>query len=189
MRIFGAIGRNGSGKDQVIKYLHDRYSIPSISVGDIVRELAREENIPPTRENLDRISEERFRKYGEEYFMKLVIKRIEDNRWQKAGISGIRNPSDVYILRQYFGKSFILLHVYVSDPHMRYERLKRRGEARDPVRYGELLEQDEKAEQLFHLSEAISMADYSLSNNGTLKDLHCQVDRVVQELGLELASK
>ncbi len=184
MRIFGAIGRNGSGKDEVIRYLHDRYSITFLSVGDIVRELAREENTLPTRENLDRISEERFARFGKEYFMKLIIQRIEDNRWQKAGISGIRTPSDVYMLRQHFGKSFILLHVDVSDPHLRYERLKRRGEARDPKRYGEFLEQEEKAEELFRLSEAIPLADYSLSNDGMLEELHQQVDQLVREKGL-----
>jgi dephospho-CoA kinase len=40
MNIFGSIGRTGSGKDEVVKYLSSKYGLPVISVGDIVREMA-----------------------------------------------------------------------------------------------------------------------------------------------------
>ena len=40
MRIIGVVGKNGSGKDEVLKYLRIRYSVPFLSTGDIVREMA-----------------------------------------------------------------------------------------------------------------------------------------------------
>ena len=39
-KIVGVAGRNGSGKDEVINYLHERCGIVTISAGDIVREIA-----------------------------------------------------------------------------------------------------------------------------------------------------
>jgi dephospho-CoA kinase len=41
MRVIGVIGKNGSGKDEVLKYLKDKHNVPFLSTGDIVREIAR----------------------------------------------------------------------------------------------------------------------------------------------------
>jgi dephospho-CoA kinase len=38
MKIFGAVGLNGSGKDEVVKYPQREYNTPYVSVGDMVRE-------------------------------------------------------------------------------------------------------------------------------------------------------
>ena len=88
MRIFGSIGRIGSGKDEVIKYLNRKYGLPIVSVGDIVREIAAEQGLPLTRESLHRISSEALGKYGKDYFMGLVLKRIRDHRWEKLASPG-----------------------------------------------------------------------------------------------------
>jgi len=181
MRIFGAIGLNGSGKDEVVKYLHQRYNIPFISIGDIVREMADKKGITPTRENLHRISEEYIWKHGKEYFVSLVVERIKQNEWQTAGVTGIRTPDDVRYFMEQFDDDFILFHVYVSDPHLRYERTHKRGGRRDPQSYEKFLEQDRTEESLFRISEAIQWADYSLNNDGSIEHLHHEIDRILLE--------
>jgi dephospho-CoA kinase len=70
MKVIGVIGLNGSGKDEVVKYLHQRYAVPLLSVGDIVREIAGQEDKEPTRDNLDEITRRYFAKYGQGYFLK-----------------------------------------------------------------------------------------------------------------------
>ena len=120
MRIIGVVGQNGSGKDEVLKYLRTRYDVPFLSTGDAVREIAKREGLEPTRENLKRISERCFRDMGEGCFVKLIAGRIRNSGWQAAGISGIRSISDVRILREIFGDDFVLVDVYVSDPRQRY---------------------------------------------------------------------
>ena len=42
IRVIGTVGKIGSGKDEILKYLQARYSIPYISTGDIVRRMANE---------------------------------------------------------------------------------------------------------------------------------------------------
>lgn len=56
VRVIGAIGKNGSGKDEVLRYLSARYGVPFVATGDIVRSLAAEEGLEPTRENLGPMS-------------------------------------------------------------------------------------------------------------------------------------
>jgi dephospho-CoA kinase len=179
MKIFGSIGRIGSGKDEVTKYLSNKYDLLVISVGDIVREKAAEEGLALTRENLHRVSAERMRKYGKDYFMCLVLKRIRENKRDQAGITGIRTPDDVRFLKQYVGKDFVLFHVLVADPHVRYERIRERRSERDPETYDDFLEQDKTEEAMFHIEEASAMADYSLDNSRTLEDLHRQIDEII----------
>jgi dephospho-CoA kinase len=181
MIIFGSIGRIGSGKDEVIKYLNSKYNIHIMSVGDIVREMAADKGLPLTRENLHTISSERIKKYGKEYFMDLVLKRIRENQWEKVGVTGIRTPDDVRFLKNQARDDVVLFHIYINDPHTRYERISQRKSERDPQTYDEFLTQDCEEEKMFHISEASVMADYALDNSGSLEDLHQQIDEIMDK--------
>jgi len=108
MKVFGAVGRIGSGKDEVVKYLSAQYGIPAISIGDIVRDMAEDRGLEPSRENLEHLSSEAVRKHGEGYFMKLALERIRSNHWKSAGVTGIRTPEDVRFLKRRLGDDFIL---------------------------------------------------------------------------------
>ncbi len=179
VKVIGAVGQNGSGKDEVLKYLRARHNVPFLSTGDAVREIASKEGVEPTRENLGKISDRYFREFGKGCFVKLLADKIQDSGWKIAGISGIRSLDDVSILKDIFGEDFILIRVYITDPHVRYSRMTRRGEGRDPHSYEQFLSQDEAEEKLFSLKEAECRADYSISNDGTLEDLHQEIDSLI----------
>ncbi|MDD5127732.1 MAG: AAA family ATPase [Dehalococcoidales bacterium] len=179
MKIIGVVGKNGSGKDEVLKYLRDKYGVPFLATGDMVRAVAAREGRELSRENLREISERYFAKYGKGCFVKLVAEEIKKNGWNIAGISGIRAGEDIEILQGIFGKDFVLVNVFVTDPHQRYLRMRSRGEARDPLDYAQFQRQEEAEEKLFNLSAAASRADYSLSNDGTLADLHRNIEKLL----------
>ncbi|MEJ2024023.1 MAG: AAA family ATPase [Deltaproteobacteria bacterium] len=176
MKIFGAIGRIGSGKDAVVDYLSGKYNLHSVSVGDMVREMAEEKGVSLTRKNLEQVASQTIRNRGKDFFMKRVIEHIRAKDWNRASVTGIRTPDHVRYLKDEIGENFVLIHVYVEDPHIRYKRLTRRDREGDPHSYEDFLEQDRKEEEAFHIKQAASMADYSLDNSGTLEDLHRQVD-------------
>jgi len=183
MKVIGVVGLNGSGKDELVDYLHQRYGVPVLSAGDIARDIAAEEGVYPTRANLHDISQRYIAQYGKDYFMKRLIERIEKKRWKAVGITGIRTPTDVRTLQEHFGEDFFLVHVEVSDPRIRYERTKQRGEARDPRTYEEFLQQDKTEEEIFQISEAIQYADITINNNGSLEAFHRKIkESVVQEI-------
>ena len=179
MRIIGTIGANGSGKDEVLKYLAARHAVPFLSTGDMVRAIAAEEGMEPTRENLGLLSERWFAEQGPGCFVRMAAERIVESGWPVAGISGIRSVDDVRILRDVYCDGFVLIHVAVSDPRVRFERMARRGARRDPKDDAEYRALDAQEEARFHLSQAIEYADHVLLNDGTLEDLHRAVDRLV----------
>jgi dephospho-CoA kinase len=182
VKIIGIIGQNGSGKDEVLKYLYKEYNIPFLSTGDIVREIAHKEGVEPTRENLGKISERYFHELGKGCFVRILAARIMENGWQIAGISGLRSLDDVLVLKEMVGKNLILACVRVTDPVVRYTRMSRRGEGRDAHSYEQFLQQDKAEEALFHIKEAEQYARYTLYNDGTLEDLHREIEKVMRRL-------
>jgi dephospho-CoA kinase len=181
MKIIGVIGKNGSGKDEVLKYLRDRYDVPFLSTGDIVRGIAAREGKEPTRPNLQAISDRYFKERGEGCFVRMVVDKIRENGWKAAGISGVRSLKDVDILRGELGKNFVLIDVYVSDPNVRFERMLKRGEGRDAKAYEDFVKQDKSEEKIFGIEKAAAKADYSLSNDGLMEDLHKLIDKLVSK--------
>jgi dephospho-CoA kinase len=179
MKIIGVIGLNGSGKDEVINYLNKKHRTPLISVGDIIREIAAREGVEPTRDNLDEITRRYFKLHGQGYFLKQVVENIHRNNWQTLGISGIRSPEDIAILKEAFKKDFVLIHVYITDPRVRYDRVTKRGSKRDQMTCEAFLKQDEVSRQLFNIQEAIKLADYSIPNDGNLDDLHNEIIKLI----------
>lgn len=176
MIVIGLVGLNGSGKDEVAGYLSRKCSIPSVSSGDVVRKIAKREGRPPTRTNLHEISERCIREYGKDFFMTSLIEWIDQKGWPVTVINGIRTPADVAALRERFGSDFSLVHVLVGDAALRFERVRRRGEPRDPDEYEDFLEDDRAEEEEFRISETIKKADLVLENDRSLGALYREVD-------------
>jgi len=179
MNVIGVVGEIGSGKDEVLKYLRDRYGVPYISTGDIVRQLAQEEGVEGTRENLETISKRCFTEMGRGCFVRMAVQEIVKKGWAVAGISGVRSPQDVAVIKEIFGSGFVLVRVDIIDPRIRFERVRLRGERRDPLTWEAFQEQDRNEEQEFQIGRAEAMADFGLDNSGTLEDLHHQIDALV----------
>ncbi len=184
MKVIGVIGKNGSGKDEVLKHLKDKYNVPFLSTGDMVREIAAREGRTPDRTTLQEISDSYFREYGQGCFVKMVAEKIREKGWPVAGISGVRSPHDVGLMREILGPSFVLIEVFVTDPRVRFERMRKRGAERDTDSYQDFLEQDRGEEQLFHVEEAARLADYALSNDGGLEDLQWAIEDLIARKGL-----
>ena len=184
MKVIGVIGKNGSGKDEVLKYLKEKHQVPFLSTGDMVREIAAREGRSSDRTTLQEISDSCFRKYGQGCFVKMVAEKVREMGWPVAGISGVRSPHDVRLLKDILGRSFVLIEVFVTDPRVRFERMRKRGAERDTDSYERFLEQDRGEEQVFHVGEAAKLADYSMSNEGALEDLHRAVEDLIARKGL-----
>ena len=179
MKVIGAVGDIGSGKDEVLKYLRDRYGVLYLSTGDIVRQMAQQEGVVGTRENLEAISKRCFAEIGRGCFVRMAAQEIMKRGWKVAGISGVRSPDDVAVMKEMFGSGFILVRVDINDPKIRFERVRLRGERRDPLTWEAFQEQDRNEEQEFQINRAEAMADYTVDNSGTLKELHNQLDELV----------
>ena len=181
MIVIGAMGLNGSGKDTLIDRLCRRCDVHKLSVGDIARQIAEEQQIEPTRENLHHIWQQAMAEHGKDYFMRRVIEIIEQNRWQATGVSGIRTPEDVDITRHHFGDDLLLVHVRVNDARLRYQRLLERDRPRDPDTFEVFTQQEREEEEQFHVREALRQADLVINNYRSLEDFYQAIDYLLIE--------
>ena len=55
--IIAAVGKNASGKDYFLDFISKEFGVPLLSIGDVARELAEQEGLEKTRENLHYISQ------------------------------------------------------------------------------------------------------------------------------------
>lgn len=192
MIIIGAMGRNGSGKDALIDYLCQRCDVHKLSVGDIARQIAEEEGIAPTRQNLREISQRYMSAHGDSYFIRRVADTIEENGWKATAISGIRTSDDVRAARECFGDDLLLVHVRVGDPHVRYERIRERDQPRDSDSFEAFIEQEQEEEEHSHISEALEQADLVINNSRSLEVFHEAIDYLLieglidEEVGCEI---
>lgn len=180
-KVIGVVGLNGSGKDALLKYLKERCGLEILSLGDVARELAHLEGVKYSRDKLHEISQKYVDKYGPDFFIKALIEEIYKKNLTKVGITGIRTSTDLDALKERLGADFLLIHVEVGDPRVRFERLRERGEARDPKNYEDFLAQEKSEQGLFQLEEATARADVTVQNAGTLEDFHREIDRLIAE--------
>lgn len=185
MIVIGAVGLNGSGKDALIEYLHERHGIPMLSMGDLVREMAAQQGMLPTRSKLHELSQRAIEQQGAAFFAQRLISRIEEKPWNAVGVTGIRTPADVGTFRGRFGDDFVLVYVRVGDVHTRFERVQRRDATRDPQSYERFLRQDREEKEIFQIEDAASMADITIDNDGSLQGFHREIEKQVVKPLLE----
>lgn len=159
--IIAAVGKNASGKDYFLEFISREFGVPMLSVGDVVRELAEEEGLEKTRDNLHYISKKYMSAYGQDFFPKRLIAKIKEMNAPTVLVSGIRPPSDVECFKEAFGDQFFLVSIIVDSDRLRWERTVARGSARDHVTFEEFLTLDQHEEDLFKTSVTMSMADYA----------------------------
>jgi hypothetical protein len=57
--------------------------------------------------------------------------------------------------------------------------MQARHEGRDPHSYDQFLSNDKAEEEIFHIRAASKSADFPVSNDGMLGDLHREIDSLV----------
>lgn len=175
--IVGVVGQLGAGKDELVHHLEKKYNARAVSTGDIVRQTAQRENVPESRNGLQRVAKEYLEERGPDYFARKAIERVEKGTADLYVVSGLRTPADVRTMRERYRDDFVLACVDVTHPMARFERLQKRNERRDPESLDEMQKQDREEDELFELDNVMEMADVTVNNDGTLGAFHRSIER------------
>lgn len=181
MKVIAAVGKNGTGKDFFLEYIANKYDIPMVSIGDIVRELATKDGLELTRENLHKTSQKYMGQFGQTFFPEQIAKKIMESGAPVYLVSGIRPLSDVKFLHEHFGDAFILVDIIISDDDVRYSRMLARGSARDGSSVEKLREFDANEEKIFQTSESEKLADLVIKNDGGVDDFYAAIEAFYAE--------
>jgi len=179
--IIGLTGKNGSGKTAVSEYLKNR-GFEYHSLSDEIREEIRRRGREISREILIGVGNELREEFGPGVLAERILSNLEKDH--NYVVDSIRNPYEVDVLRR--RKDFILMAVEADQP-VRFERTRvraREGAAQTLEQFVEEeareLESENPASQ--QLNATRQKADLRVTNNGTLDELHRQLDDLLPPL-------
>jgi dCMP deaminase len=179
--IIGLTGKNGSGKTAVSEYLQSRGFTP-YSLSDEIRNEIGRRGREITRAALIEVGNELREKLGPGILAERILRNLERER--NYVVDSIRNPYEVEVLRS--RSDFTLLAVE-ADERIRFERSRQRGRESAAqtlqqfiAEEAQELDSSNPAGQQLHATR--QKADLVVINNGTLEELHRQLDALLPPL-------
>jgi dephospho-CoA kinase len=135
-------------------------------MGDVIRELAKQKGLEPTRENMGHLAEE-IRKGGPDAVARRCMEMLKKGPEGLTVVDGIRSLAEVNTFKDEF--DVVLIALWAS-PLSRYKRLARRGRSDDPKTWEEFKDR-ERRELGFGIGDAIASSDYMIKNDDGIDTL------------------
>lgn len=166
----------GSGKTLVAS-LASSLGFRVFSMGDIVRELAKERRIEPTPEKLGELMLTIRKERGPAIVALKTIDKMQQEQPSRVCVEGLRSMHEVELFRVEFSDFFIVaVH---SSPRTRFMRLTNR-ERRDDPQSHEIFDERDRREIAVGLGGVLALADFSLVNEGSIEEVKSAALRVLQ---------
>ena len=174
----GIFGPAGCGKGIASGYLAKKYNYKIINLGNIVRALARKENIRPTRENLEKLQAKYSKKYHEDFVIEHALEKA-NNLKRPVILDGIRKPVQAKLAKQKLKAKLILVN---ASSQVRFKRMKLRHRAGFSKTLKEFKRVEAKENKVFRLNKTLGYADYKVDNSKDKKWLYNQLDALMKKL-------
>ncbi len=178
--ILGLTGTMGSGKSEVVKYLKGK-GFEHYVYSDLIKEIAKQRNIGPTRANLQKLGTEiKKESKNKGILSRSILKKIKTS---KAIADGIRNIDEIKELK----KRKDAWIIGVTAPQIeRYQRIKKRNREGDPKTFADFKRLDNlenrgksKGQEINH---CLKVVDFTIKNNGSLEQLKKQIDKILETI-------
>lgn len=177
--IVGLSGEMASGKGTVAQYITEKYNASSYRFSTILRDVLNRLHIKQTRGNISKISTILRENFGEDLFAKTMAEDVKKDKNDFIVIDGIRRPEDIVHLREIPEFKFIYVE---ADMKKRYERIIQRDDnVDDKNKTFEEFEREHQLETELQIKGLKQCADFILDNNGTMEDLHREINNIINK--------
>ncbi len=178
-KIIAILGLPGAGKTEVINYLMKKYSWPKVYFGEVTFDEMKKRELEINEKNERTVREDLRAKFGRLHYASQVIKKIEalppDTN---VLVESLYDWKEYLLFKEKFGEEFITIAIYTS-PETRYKRLAKRPE-RSLMPETAQSRDYAQIENIFQAGP-IAMANYTINNEGTFKELYKQVDEIINK--------
>ena len=180
--IIGITGTAGAGKGTIVDYLRQKGFKHYSARGFIYAELDRR-GLSHERHNTRAVANDLREKHAPEYIISELYKEAKSEGGD-AIIESVRNLGELEFLQ---GQDDFYMVSVDADPKLRYDRIQERAESIDKVTFEQFMEHDKlelygKEKWEMNIAGIIEQSDYRLTNEGTLEDLHKQIDEMLEDI-------
>ncbi|MBN1682881.1 flagellar hook-basal body complex protein FliE [Candidatus Bathyarchaeota archaeon] len=170
-------GMAGSGKTTLSKIVKES-GFKVLTMGDVIRELAKQQGVDPTPENIGRLASD-IRKEGQDAVARRCIELLKKGYANElVFIDGIRSLDEVNAFKEVFDVMLVAIH---ASPVSRYKRLTRRGRSDDPKSWEEFKEREER-ELGFGIGNSIASADFMIINDDGIDQLDKSFNELIKKV-------
>lgn len=171
----------GAGKSSAVDYVTEK-GYPKVYFGGVVIQAVKDAGMEPTQAN-ERIMRERLRaEEGPDVIVKRIARQIHDliGAGQRHIIAdGLYSWTEYkYLKREFPGEMNVV--AVLAPRNLRHRRLNQRPVR--PLQSTEALERDWAEIENLEKGGPIAIADHYIINDGSLEQLHEQVDRELRSL-------
>ncbi len=180
--IIGITGTLGAGKGTVVEYLKSK-GFEHYSSSGILKEVLAGQGLPATRENMSKLADELMQKHAGGV-LHLSHEKAEAAGLENYILESIHRVSEAEYIRSIGGK---VLGVD-ADIEKRYERaIKRKEGEKDNVTFEQFVSDTKREEEGAtgsgpNIRAVLKIADAVVLNNGSLEELHAQVEEALKKL-------
>lgn len=177
--ILGLVGEMATGKGTAARYIVEKYNGKAFKFSTLLRDVLDRLYLEQSRENLQKISTVLRQNFGEDLFASVMAGDVKKDSADIIVIDGIRRPADIKYLKEIPEFKFVYIE---TDVKKCYGRLIGRQENSDDVgKTFEEFKKEHEAEPEQQIRDLKKNADYVVDNNGSLKALHQQLDKIIDE--------
>ncbi len=179
MNVVAIVGMTGAGKSEVAR-LFTTNGFTKIRFGDVTDEEVKKRGLKLNEENERRVRELLRKEHGMSAYAVLNLSKIDSALKRSAvAIDGLYSWEEYTFLRSHYGQGFCVVAVWAS-PKTRYARLAAR--ANRPLTGEEAASRDKAEVEKLAKSGPIAMADFTILNESSLKNLEREVKRTISAL-------
>ncbi len=166
----------GSGKSEAAVILQQK-GFRIIEMGNIVREMMKEQGIEITNESFRIFATQIREKLGNLVVANEIVKKLANvSNGEKVCIAGIRSTHEIECFKKGLGNVKVI--AIAAPNESRYSRMKCRGRKDDP-KSAEEFEFRDKKEIGWGIADAIRAADHIIPNAGSLEDLNKNIEKAL----------
>ncbi|OGN91242.1 MAG: dephospho-CoA kinase [Chloroflexi bacterium RBG_13_50_10] len=179
MKVVSIVGMAGSGKSEVAR-VFEKNGFNKVRFGDITDEEVKKRGLELNEENERHIRQQLRQEHGMAAYAKLNLPKI-DARLKSADVvvDGLYSWEEYTLLKSRYGDNFHVVAVWAS-PRTRYKRLNKRPIR--PLTVEEAASRDIAELENTNKGGPIAMADFTIINETSLKDLEKEIEKVLLAL-------